>query len=136
MNKIHSNSHLLSYSVNLSVWVSPCKYLCQGEKGETGKPGRDGSAGVKVLYIRSAFQMEVFSFWIHTLVSLHKTSVITLGVQMSFVCLIFGWTKQNDQNYTDQTSQLYFDHTTVQIVSICYLPSSSSSLSLLCHSLL
>ena len=57
--------------------------------------------------------MEVFSFWIHTLVSLYKTSVITLGVEMSFVCLIFGWTEQNDQNYTDQTSQLYVDHTTV-----------------------
>ena len=53
--------------------------------------------------MRSAFQMEVFSFWIHTLVSFHKTSVIILGVQMSFVCLIFGLTKQNDQNY-NQTS--------------------------------
>lgn len=40
------------------------------------------------------FQMEVFSFWIHTLVSLHKTSVIILSVEMSFVCLNFGWTKQ------------------------------------------
>lgn len=45
---INSNSHLLS-DIVFSVWVSPCKYLCQGEKGETGKPGRDGSAGVKVL---------------------------------------------------------------------------------------
>ena len=53
--------------------------------------------------MRSAFQMEVFSFWIHTLVSLHKTSVTISGVEMSFVCLNVGWTKQNDQNY-NQTS--------------------------------
>ena len=46
-----------------------------------------------------AFQMEVFSFWIHTCVSLHKTSVIIWSVVMSFECLNLGWTKQNDQNY-------------------------------------
>ena len=44
--------------------------------------------------------MEVFiSFWIHTCVSLHKTSVIIWSVVMSFECLNLGWTKQNDQNY-------------------------------------